>query len=361
MGPRSCTVRATRRTTILPFTFAIAIALHAPSEASAQGKRGDKPPASKPSEADEALERAREQFREGLALMTAEDYAGALAKFKATARVKMSPQVAFNIAECEEKLGKFVSALGNYRLALAKASEGGADSVAAAAPARIALLEPKIARLTVTRREERANPAATLELDGLELVSSQVGSALPTDPGEHVVRVLLDGKTVSTERFKLSPGETRQVAVPIPAPQQASPIPASPERAPASPPPPPEPPSLALPIGLLVGGGVALAAGGLFLGLRQGAIGDLDATCSADGVCPESARSTYDSGRLYTGLAEGLLPVGLAAGVTGLVLLLTAEGDAESPADEASAAVSGSVQFGAPRADGPGATITLQF
>jgi hypothetical protein len=359
MVPRSCTARATRRTTILPLTLAFAFALHAPSEACAQGKRGDKPPASKPSEADEALERAREQFREGLALMTAEDYAGALAKFKATARVKMSPQVAFNIAECEEKLGKFVSALGNYRLALAKASEGGADSVAAAAPDRIASVEPKIARLTITRREARANPAVTLELDGLELVSSQIGSALPTDPGEHVVRVLLDGKTVSTERFQLEPGETRSVAVPIPAPQQASAAPSLPESAPAAP--PPEPPSRALPIGLLVGGGVALALGGVFLGLRQGAIGDLDATCGADGVCPESARSTYDAGRLYTGLAEGLVPVGLAAGVTGLVLLLTADEGAEPPADEAPAAVTASVQLGAPRADGPGATVTLRF
>src|SRR5689334_6741083 len=83
---------------------------------------------------DPAVLKARENFREGVALMAAQDWASALAKFKSVGQVKMNAQVAFNIAECERELGKLVSALGNYRLAMAKAQEGGAEKVAEAAP-----------------------------------------------------------------------------------------------------------------------------------------------------------------------------------------------------------------------------------
>src|SRR5688572_15952181 len=65
----------------------------------------------------EELAKAREAFNDGVALASGNNCAGAIAKYKEVARVKMTPQVAFNIAECEERLGKLVSALGNYRLA----------------------------------------------------------------------------------------------------------------------------------------------------------------------------------------------------------------------------------------------------
>src|SRR5436190_7574255 len=65
---------------------------------------------------NEELAKAKELFMEGVALASGNNCAGAIAKYKEVARVKMTPQVAFNIAECEERLGKLVSALGNYRL-----------------------------------------------------------------------------------------------------------------------------------------------------------------------------------------------------------------------------------------------------
>src|SRR5262245_36030122 len=55
-----------------------------------------------PTKAD--LDRARTLFQEGVALAAANNCAGALVKYKAVVQVKMTPQVAFNIAECEERL-----------------------------------------------------------------------------------------------------------------------------------------------------------------------------------------------------------------------------------------------------------------
>ena len=58
----------------------------------------------------------------------------------------------------------------------------------------------------------------------------------------------------------------------------------------------------------------------VFLVLRQGAINELEDSC--EGLrCPESADSTIDRGRLYTGLAEGSAVLGVAGLTVGAVLL----------------------------------------
>lgn len=299
-----------------------------------------------PTAEDPAVVRAREQFREGVALMAAQDWAAALVKFKAVGQVRMNAQVAFNIAECERELGKLVSALGNYRLALAKAQEGGAEKVATAAPDRIAQIEPRIAKLRIVRREPKSNPRAIIELDGAELGATQIGSDIRVDPGERTVRLTVDGKTVKTERVKLGDGETRELILEIPAPEEA-PMSGAPAVSVGGP---------SVPgIVLTAVGGATLVAGFVFIGLRQQAISDLDALCGGDASCPPSAQDTYDRGRLMTGLAEVFIPVGAAATVTGIVLLATMSAAAST--DDAGPVVS----LSSPDGQGPGLTIAGRF
>ncbi|MBL9027675.1 MAG: hypothetical protein JNL21_36120 [Myxococcales bacterium] len=283
----------------------------------------DAPPA-----AGSDVERARELFREGVALMAAENYAGALAKFKEVGRSRMNAQVAFNIAECEEKLGKVVAALGNYRLALAKSQEPGANAAAVAenAPGRIEALEARVAKLTVFRKEEKPNPTAKIELDGVELASAQIGTAIPADPGRRTLRVVTGDRALVTRTVDLKDGEALTVTLEIP-PVEGTPI--DPGPTPQS--------SVSIPgVVLTVVGGGMLVAGGAFLGLRQGAISDLDEQCGGDRSCPASAEETYDQGRLYTGLAEGFIPAGVAAATVGIVLLaLQANAASEERAETA--------------------------
>jgi hypothetical protein len=278
---------------------------------------------------DPDVERARELFREGVALMAAEDYAGALAKFKEVGRVRMSPQVAFNIAECEEKLGRVVAALGNYRLALAKAQEPGANApaVASNAPDRIAALEKRVVKLTILRKEDKANPAASIELDGVEVAAAQIGRVMKTDPGERTIRVVAKGKVLSTQKVTLADGEEKKLEIVIPPPEETAEVGPGPDRG----------SGVSIPgVVLTALGGGMLIAGGVFIGLRQVAIGDLDEQCGGDRSCPPSAEETYDEGRLYTGLAEGFIPVGVAAATVGIVLIaLEANSTAEQKSDEA--------------------------
>ena len=261
------------------------------------------------------VEKARELFREGVALMAAENYAAALAKFKEVGRSRMSAQVAFNIAECEEKLGKVVAALGNYRLALAKAEEAGPSAAAVTenAPGRIAALEARVAKLTIIRKEAKPNPAAKIELDGVELAAAQLGTPIPADPGKRTLRVVTGGRALLTRTVELTNGQALTVTVEVPAPAEPGPVE-----------PGPEPQSgVSIPgVVLTALGGGLLVAGGVFLGLRQGAISDLDEQCGEDRSCPAAAQDTYDQGRLFTGLAEGFIPAGVAAATVGVVLIV---------------------------------------
>lgn len=305
---------------------------------------------------DPAVVKAREQFLEGLALMTAEDWAGALAKFKAVGQVRMTAPVAFNIAECEEKLGRLVSALGNYRLALAKAQEApgakGTEKVVQNAPQRIEAIEPRIAKLKVVRKEDKPNPRAKIELDGAELDPTQIGTDMRVDPGERTLRVLVDGKPVKTEKVKLGDGETKEISIEVPAPKEG---PSTPD--PTTPPPVEEGGPSIPGIVLTAFGGASLVAGFVAIGLRQQAIGELDDLCGGDSSCPPSAESTYDRGRLMTGLAEVFLPVGAAATTVGIVLIATMSGGSKTEADETAPVVS----FTSPDGTGPGLGVAGRF
>ena len=99
----------------------------------------------------DALKKARESFGQALALQTAGDWAGALALLKDVAAVKSTPQVRFNMALCEENLGKLVAALGDYELAASDARAEKADQVAEEVEGRRESLRQRIPKITVTR------------------------------------------------------------------------------------------------------------------------------------------------------------------------------------------------------------------
>src|SRR5215213_7178870 len=73
------------------------------------------------------LKKARLQFQQATELERAGNWTAALQAFREVGQVRMTPQVRFHIAVCEENLGRLVAALGGYELALADADKVGAD------------------------------------------------------------------------------------------------------------------------------------------------------------------------------------------------------------------------------------------
>jgi len=290
--------------------------------------------AQEPSKAD--LAKARTAFREGVAAAAAGNCAAALLKYKEVAQVKSSPQVAFNIAECEAKVGKLVSALGNYRVAASQAADDkGAANVLKEVPARIDDIEARIPKLTITRG--KGADTASIELDGTEIGSGQLGAAIPVDPGSHTIVAKVGNKEYLHENVKLGEKETKTFDVKISVAAAHVEAPA-PEPVPDAPPPPPEK-SRVPGVAVTVVGGVVLVAGLAFLAPRGAAISKLGTDCNALMQCPAADQSTYNSGNLFSGLSVAFIGVGAAAAVVGIVMIAKsgpvkatvkpAEGDAD--------------------------------
>lgn len=264
----------------------------------------------------DGLKRAREQFAQALALQTGGDWAGALALLKEVAAVKPTPQVRFNIALCEERLGLLVAALGDYELAGADAQAQKIDQVRQEVDARLESLKARIPRVVVKRGV--GADSATISLDGVSLGDSVLDSPLPVDPGPHVVDGAAAGFLPFKQSFRVAEQQTETIEVKL-------------ELEPVKVPPPPPPPAPAAPqtmrtAGFVVGGaGIAsLIASGAMFYLRHTTINDLDKQCGADRMqCPEGAQSTVDRGKLYTTLGNVTLvagAVGLGVGATLVVL-----------------------------------------
>jgi hypothetical protein len=263
----------------------------------------------------EALKRAREQFGQALALQTAGDWAGALALLKDVAAVKSTPQVRFNMALCEEKLGKLVAALGDYELAAADARAEKADLVAEEVEGRLESLRARIPKITVKRGA--GADTAIVAVDGVSLGDQVIGTPMPTDPGPHTVEAKAPGFKPFRQSLRLAEQQSETVELVL----EAEPVP-----------PPNAPSAVQLrsggrsPVyGYVIGGiGIAsLATSGVFFGLRASKISSLDKACP-DRQCPSSAQqSDIDAGKRYTTLANVTLAVGVAAVAGGLVLVLT--------------------------------------
>ncbi|XXT23716.1 hypothetical protein WME94_19445 [Sorangium sp. So ce429] len=300
----------------------------------------------------EELAEARALFQEGVALSAANNCAAALAKFQAVANVRRTPQVLFNIAECEARLGRLVSALGNYRIAAAAADgDPKAREVTANVGPRIEDLEQRIPRLAIRRGQGALT--ATILLDGSALGAAEMSADIPVDPGPHVVSARIGDREVVRETVTLEERDEKTVEVAITEP----PRPAAPPRAAAPPDAAPEAPRPAarpskVPGLVALGAGIASGVvGGVFLGLRAGTLSDLDALCGGDRSCPPSARPTADRGRLYTGVAEVGIGLGVAGVAAGVALLVTSSRGAAAAEPRAGAAAARqSAGAGVPRA-----------
>jgi hypothetical protein len=298
-------------------------------------------PEAKPSPS--AIDRARSQFHQGLALETAGDWAGALAIFQQVAYVKLTPQVRFHVGLCEEHLGQLAAALGDYELAAHEAEEGKVAEVSAQVAARRDDLKARIPQLVITRGA--GGDYAAVSLDGVSIGASSIGVKLPVDPGPHSVEARASGYKPFRVTIEIAEKESKNVEITlekIPSPAApADSLGAPSARAPETGSEPSRPSVLPFVVG--GAGVVSVGAGVVFLLLRQNAIKTLDGMCTLPNhQCPPSAQSTYDQGRTYNTLANVTLGVGVVGIGVGTVLYFT-----QKKSKPASVALSGG-PIGAP-------------
>jgi hypothetical protein len=280
-----------------------------------------RPAAAQDKQDKQELSKARAQFQRAIELEQAGNYTAALEQFRDVGQVRMTPQVRFHIATCEEKLGRLVTALGGYQLAFADADSVGEDFKSEVDRA-VTRLEASIPKLVIERGS--GAEAAEIQLDGVALGASSVGVPVPLDPGPHAVTAKAPGFLAFNQTVNIAENEQKKVAValtPEPPEVRAGVISGSGDGPGMN----GEKPNKKLVPYVIGGVGVAsLIGSGVLFALRQSTLSDLKKKCGPDrNQCPSSAAGEVSNLGLYNVTAQvalGVGVVGVGAAVTMLVL-----------------------------------------
>ena len=262
------------------------------------------------------LSKARAQFQRAIELEQAGNYSTALEQFRDVGQVRMTPQVRFHIASCEEKLGRLVTALGGYQLAFADADSVG-EEFKAEVDAAVTRLQASIPKLVIQRGP--GAEAAEIQLDGVALGASSVGVPVPLDPGPHAISAKAPGALPFSQTVTILENEQKTVDVALTAePEETRPSVGVAAGGPAE----KSNPRL---IPYVIGGvGIAsLIGSGVLFALRQSTLSDLEAQCGPNhDACPSSAAGDYSNLKLYNVTSQVALGVGVACVGTSVAMLL---------------------------------------
>jgi hypothetical protein len=287
-------------------------------------------------------------FREGKALMEAKNYAAACPKLGESYRQDPATGTLLALAMCQEREGKLASAWATYHAVVGRAEREGRRDRAEAAERRAKALEPRLSYLTVdVPQDVAAVRGLVVERDGVPLPQAAWGSAMPTDPGSHVVEVSADERVPFRQTVEIAAEAAREVvripmlepapgsgpeaaAVPLAPAATGAPVPV-PVPKPAQNPGPPadraEAPSSLPLVGLIVGsaGLVSLGVGTAF-GIKAKNLDDQareNGCDQATGYCStDAALADSQDARTAGNTATALFIVGGALVATGATLYL---------------------------------------
>lgn len=262
---------------------------------------------------------AQALFEEGRALMGKGDFIAACAKLEGSQKLDPGPGTEYNLAVCYDKSGRSASAWATYLSAAAAYKATARPEWEAKARTRAAALAGNLSRLTILAAAgHEADTRVTR--DGVALVASELGAAIPVDPGPHLVE--------ATSRR----GERWRQSVDVPAGQTVSvnvtfgEAPSSDDTTGAS----SEEPAARSPqrtwAFVLGGVGVAGVAAGAITGLVAiSENGTAKAKCPVDGPCADQdALRANDAARSWATASTATFSVGGALLATGVILWATA-------------------------------------
>ncbi|MGC4090064.1 MAG: PEGA domain-containing protein [Polyangiaceae bacterium] len=254
------------------------------------------------------LTRLRGAFQQAIELEQAGNWSAAVQRFREVGQVRMTPQVRFHIALCEEKLGRLVAALGGYELALTAADTVGTE-FRLEVEANVTRLRERIPKLVIKRGA--GAEAASIELNSVSVGESSIGVEVPQDPGPHAVTAKAPGYKPFESTVTLEEGQQQTLEIVM---EPLPPEPVAPEG--------PARKKINM-VPYIVGGAGAgtLLLSGVFFALRQSTLSGLEDACKDD-VCPTSERGAYSRLKTYHYASIVTFGVGAAAVGTAAVMLV---------------------------------------
>jgi hypothetical protein len=154
-------------------------------------------------------------FDEGRGLLAEGRVEQACAKFEESQRLEAAGGTLLNLALCREAEGKTATAWVLLRDARAQASRDGRRDREAIAEEHLAALAPRLMRLRFVLKPDAVAQRVAVALDGVSIPEIALGTAVPVDPGAHVVSVRGAGYMTTELRVEArTPGETHDVPIP---------------------------------------------------------------------------------------------------------------------------------------------------
>jgi hypothetical protein len=269
-------------------------------------------------------------FEEGKALLQQKRYPEACAKLKASHDLdREAVGTLLNLALCHEATQKYATAWVEFREVAAKSANKREDRVAVAREHEAKLLS-LLSYITIVVEPGARAAGLTVELDGAPIDEAAWGTALPMDPGAHVVRSSAPGLRTRTQEVVLAADKAERRTFSIAALDPAPPGEAPPARTASS---------GHRTLGFVLGAaGLASAATGVVFGIvavnKNSRVRSL---CPSD-VCPGTDEKSAAEGELRAAKTDAIVSdltigVGALALVAGAYLVLTSRTTARPPAN----------------------------
>ena len=155
-------------------------------------------------------------FSQGRDLMGLHKYDEACRKFEASQQLEPGLGTMLNLAECYEKTGRTASAWAEYRKAIPLARTAVSKARQDLATERAHALEARLSTLTIRAvGGEAAGANLEVRRDGVPLQPAELGSAIPVDPGEHIIEASAPGSEPWSSTIHVGP-DAAKVSVEIP-------------------------------------------------------------------------------------------------------------------------------------------------
>jgi hypothetical protein len=259
---------------------------------------------------------ARELAVSGAEAFDKQDFATALDRFKRAESLYKVPSISVMLARCYARVGRVVEAVDKYEETLRAPLDAAAPEAFQRAVAE-ATVEVEAARARVARIEIHlpgdAPADAVVLLDNKPVPRALFGVPTPVDPGAHHLSASAPGRAPYGADFTLTEGgrHTLQISLdpPVAALERDAPAAPAPKKRGVSP----------LAIGLLTGGGLAVAAGAVAGVSALNHRSKLDAACNPG--CPSSLSDELSGFRRDRTLSYLGFGVGLAAAGVGTYFL----------------------------------------
>jgi hypothetical protein len=165
---------------------------------------------------------AQTLFDEGRKLMAAGKFAEACPKLAESQKLDPGVGTQFNLADCYEKTGQTASAWAGFLEAASAAKSMGQGDREKVARERAAALVPRLSKITITMGDSASVPELEIKRDGAVVGRALWGTAIPVDPGAHLVEATAPGKKPWLTTAKVE-GDRADVVISIPSLESAPP------------------------------------------------------------------------------------------------------------------------------------------